>query len=197
VLAVRIEAAREAFWFCCAKPVPFEPGREGEREAEALALDTAVTDLAAGDSIPPILGGDFDATPEAASMRFLTGLQSLEGRSTLWWDAWAVAGDGSPGYTWSSDNPYVALLAAAIFGQPVHHRRIDYILVGSPFRWRPRVVVRSCRVVLTETGGDAPSDHYGVMADLELNGVAIGRGEGLGAWTEAASFLWPGSGENR
>ena len=85
VLAVRIEASDDAFWFCCAKAVLFEPGREGEREAEALALDMALVDLAAGDSIPPILAGDFDATPEAASMRFLAGLQSLEGRSTLWW----------------------------------------------------------------------------------------------------------------
>lgn len=197
VLAVRIEAGDDTFWFCCAKPVPFEPGREGEREAEALALDTALVDLAAGDSIPPILAGDFDATPEAASMRFLTGLQSLQGRSTLWWDAWTTAGDGSPGHTWSSDNPYVAPFAAAIFAQPLHHRRIDYVLIGSPFRWRPRVVVRSCRVVLTEMGGDAPSDHYGVMADLELNGVVVGRGEGLAAWTDAANHLWPEPGENR
>jgi endonuclease/exonuclease/phosphatase family metal-dependent hydrolase len=197
VLAVRIDAGDHGFWFCCAKPVPFEPGREGEREAEALALDAALVDLAADDRIPPILAGDFDATPEAASMRFLTGLQSLEGRSALWWDAWTVAGDGSPGHTWSSNNPYVAPFAAAIFGQPVHHRRIDYILIGSPFRWRPRIVVRSCQVVLTEVGGDAPSDHYGVMADLELNGVAVGHGEGLVTWTEAANYLWPGPGANR
>jgi len=197
VLAARLGAGGEAWWFCCAKPVPFEPGREGEREVEALALDAALADLAAGDRIPPILAGDFDATPDAASMRFLTGLQSLQGRSTLWWDAWTVAGDGSPGHTWSSDNPYVAPFAAAVFAQPVHHRRIDYILVGSPFRWRPRVVVRSCKVVLTEVGGAAPSDHYGVMADLELNGVAIGRGQGLGTWTEAANHLWSGPGEDR
>jgi hypothetical protein len=75
--------------------------------------------------------------------------------------------------------------------------RLPGPLVCAPFRWRPRVVVRSCKVVLTEVGGDAPSDHYGVMADLELNGVAIGRGEGLGTWTEAANRLWPRPGEDR
>ena len=89
-------------------------------------------------------------------MRFLTGMQSLQGRSALWWDAWTAAGNQAPGATWSSDNPYVALFAAAIFGQPIHHRRIDYILIGSPFRWQPRVVVRSCQVVLTEWAGRRP-----------------------------------------
>ena len=191
-LAVRIQAGNDAFWFCCAKPMPWEPGCEGEREAEALALDAALAGLAASDTLPPILAGDFDATPDAASMRFLTGLQSLAGRSTFWLDAWTVVGDGSPGYTWSSDNPNVAPFAAAVLGQPVHHRRIDYLLVGSPFRWRPRIVVRSCRVVLTEAGSDAPSDHYGVLADLAPNGVVIGGGEGLKAWTAAAAALWPG-----
>jgi endonuclease/exonuclease/phosphatase family metal-dependent hydrolase len=191
VLAVRVGSGEGAWWFCCAKPVPFEPGREGEREAEALALDAAVAELAAGDSVPPIVAGDFDATPEAASMRFLTGLQSLHGRSTLWWDAWTAAGNGAPGATWSSDNPYVAPFAAGIFGQPIHHRRIDYVLIGSPFRWQPRVVVRSCRVVLTEVGGDAPSDHYGVMADLAMNGVVGGSEVGLKAWAATARLLWP------
>jgi len=107
-------------------------------------------------------------------------------------DAGSGNSNGSPGYTWSSDNPNVAPFAAAVLGQPVHHRRIDYLLVGSPFRWWPRIVVRSCRVVLTEAGSDAPSDHYGVLADLAPNGVVIGGGEGLKAWTAAAAALWPG-----
>jgi len=68
--------------------------------------------------VPPLLAGDFDATPDNSSIRFLTGLQSLEGVSTYWLDAFAVAGDGSPGYTWSTDNPYAAPLATAVFAQP-------------------------------------------------------------------------------
>lgn len=112
------------------------------------------------------IGGDFDATPDAASIRFLTGLQSLDGMSTHWVNAFAVAGDGSPGYTWSTDNPYVS--AAKTFAEPAHRRRIDYVFIGSPFKWRPRIVVRSSAVVLKEQGDVAPSDHYGVLADLDI-----------------------------
>jgi endonuclease/exonuclease/phosphatase family metal-dependent hydrolase len=190
-VAARIAAAGEEFWFCSAVPMPGWPHQEGGREDEVVVLDAALAELAAGDTIPPILAGDFDATPEAASIRFLTGLQSLQGRSTAWYDAWTTAGDGSPGHTWSSANPYVAPFAAAVFAQPVHHRRIDYVFVGSPFVWSPRVVVRSCEVVLTGTPDAAPSDHYGVLADLEIDGIALGGGRGLDTWSETEALLWP------
>jgi hypothetical protein len=74
----------------------------------------------------------------------------------------------------------------------VHHRRIDYVFVGSPFRWRPRVVIRSCAVVLTGTADAAPSDHYGVLADLDLDGVTLGDGRGLETWAEVERALWRG-----
>jgi len=189
-LAVRIGSGYGSFWFCCAVPMPGWPGLEGQREDEAVALDEALVELAAGDELPPVLAGDFDATPDSASIRFLTGLQSLHGRSTVWYDAWAIAGDGSPGYTWASDNPYVAPFAAAVFAQPVHHRRIDYLFVGSPFRWRPRVAIRSCQVVLIGGPQAAPSDHYGVLADLDLDGIALGAGRGLDTWAETETMLW-------
>jgi endonuclease/exonuclease/phosphatase family metal-dependent hydrolase len=192
-LAVRIGSGHGPFWFCCAVPMPGWPGREGQREDEAVALDEALVELAAGDELPPVLAGDFDATPDSASIRFLTGLQSLQGRSTVWYDAWAVAGDGSPGHTWTSDNPYVAPFAAAVFAQPVHHRRIDYVFVGSPLRWRPRVAIRSCQVVLTGEPQAAPSDHYGVLADLDLDGITLGGGRGLRTWAETEATLWPPS----
>ena len=189
-LAVRLDAGGEGFWFCNAVPMRPWPGQEGQREAEVVALDAALTALADGDTRPPVLAGDFDATPDAASIRFLTGLQSLHGHDTAWYDAWAVAGDGSPGHTWSSDSPYVAPFAAAVFAQPVHHRRIDYVFVGSPFRWRPRVVVRSCEVVCRGTADAAPSDHWGVFADLDLDGVSLGGGRGLETWSDVESSLW-------
>ncbi|MCU1613906.1 MAG: putative secreted protein [Frankiales bacterium] len=190
-VAARIDSGGDPFWFCSAVPMPIWPHQEGGREDEVVALDAALTELADGDALPPILAGDFDATPDAASVRFLTGLQSLQGRSTAWTDAFAVAGNGTPGWTWTSKNPYAAPFAAAVFAQPIHHRRIDYVFIGSPFRWRPRVVVRSCRVALTGTPEAAPSDHYGVLADLEFDGVPLGGGRGLAAWHETAAALWP------
>jgi endonuclease/exonuclease/phosphatase family metal-dependent hydrolase len=196
-LAAMTEVDGERLWVCCACPMSWKPGREIERENEVVALDEALSELADGHPLPPIIAGDFDATPDAASIRFLTGLQSLQGRSTTWTDAWAVAGDGSAGYTWSSDNPYVAPFSAALLGQPEHHRRIDYIFVGSPFRWSPRVVVRDCRVVLKETASEAPSDHYGVVADLSLDGVVLAGGTGEERWDGAAGLLWGQEGEGR
>jgi endonuclease/exonuclease/phosphatase family metal-dependent hydrolase len=190
-IAAPVTIGDQRFWFCSAVPLGWWPNQEGQREDECVALDEWLTDLAKDDDIPPILAGDFDATPDAASIRFLAGLQSLQGRSTHWVDTFAVAGDGSPGYTWSSDNPYVRPFAAATFAQPEHHRRIDYVFIGSPFKWKPRVVVRSAAVVLTERGDAAPSDHYGVMADLALDGVVVARGQGGAGWAEAEPILWP------
>jgi endonuclease/exonuclease/phosphatase family metal-dependent hydrolase len=183
-IAARVRVGEEGFWFCCAVPLSWLPGYEGEREDECVVLDRWLCDLAASDTIPPILAGDFDATPDAASIRFLSGQQSLQGRSTYWADAFALAGDGSPGHTWTSDSPYVQPFAEAVFGEPIHRRRIDYVFVGSPIRWRPRIVIRAARVVGTYDGRGAPSDHYGVLADLELDGARLGRGRGLDAWDE-------------
>jgi endonuclease/exonuclease/phosphatase family metal-dependent hydrolase len=188
-IAARIPAGDDGFWFCSAVPLSWLPGFEGEREDECVALDEWLCELASGDTIPPILAGDFDATPDAASIRFLTGLQSLQGRSTYWADAFALAGDGSPGFTWSTDSPYVRPFAEAVFGEPDHHRRIDYVFVGSPIRWKPRLVIRSANVVGRFEGGGAPSDHYGVLADIELDGDRIGGGRGLDAWDETKLSL--------
>jgi endonuclease/exonuclease/phosphatase family metal-dependent hydrolase len=190
-VAARVEVDGERFWVCSAVPMGGWPHQEAQREDEVVVLDRVLTELAAGDSVPPVLAGDFDATQDAASIRFLSGLQSLQGGSTHWRDAWATTGDGSPGYTWSSDNPYVAPFAEAVFSEPVHHRRIDYVFVGSAFVWRPRVLIRSCAVVLKGTADAAPSDHWGVLAELDLDGIRLGGGRGLETWEETAEQLWP------
>lgn len=167
-VASRMTIGDDQLWFCSACPLGWWQTQEVQREDECVALDEWLTDLAGGDELPPIIAGDFDATPDAASIRFLTGLQSLHGRSTHWLDAFAIAGNGSPGYTWSSDNPFMAPSAIPNFADPNHHRRIDYVFVGSPFKWTRPIVVRSASVVLKESGAVAPSDHYGVLADLDL-----------------------------
>lgn len=191
-LAARIRMGEHRLWFCSTVPMSWKPGFESEREDECVALDAWLTELAASETAPPILAGDFDATPDAASIRFLTGLQSLHGRSTYWLDAFAVAGDGSAGYTWSSDNPYVAPFTTAVFAQPQHRRRIDYIFVGSPFTWQPRILIRSAAVVMQGDVRAAPSDHFAVMADLQLDAVSLGAGQGMQTWSGAKEWLWRG-----
>jgi endonuclease/exonuclease/phosphatase family metal-dependent hydrolase len=141
---------------------------EAARERQALAL----TDLDARHrrDLPTIIGGDLNAEPDASSIRYLTGRQSLAGRSTLYHDTWAVAGDG-PGWTWSVDNPNAREVIDQIVGQPNHRRRIDYVLVGS---WHAHPGAH-CRVTSAELAFDRPvdgvwpSDHFGVVADVEIS----------------------------
>jgi endonuclease/exonuclease/phosphatase family metal-dependent hydrolase len=140
---------------------------EAARERQAVAI----TDLdeRRRTDLPSIIAGDFNATPDAACMRYFTGLQSLGGRSVYYHDAWAVAGEG-PGYTWTGDNPNTVPTIEAMAGPHEHHRRIGYVLVGGP-QAHPRA---TCRVVEARLAFDKsddgvwPSDHFGVVADLEI-----------------------------
>jgi len=77
----------------------WRPSAEAARERQAVAI--ADLDARHRCDLPTIIAGDFNAGPDAASIRYLTGRQSLEGRGVLYRDAWAIAGQG-PGYTWSS-----------------------------------------------------------------------------------------------
>jgi len=131
------------------------------RERQVLALARLVEEWAREGDLPPIVTGDLNADPEATEIRFLKGLASLAGRSVYLQDAWAVAGDGSPGFTWDNRNPY----AATMF-EPT--RRIDYVLVGLPDP-SGRGWVESARVVLDQSrDGVFPSDHFGVVADVRM-----------------------------
>lgn len=140
---------------------------ESARERQVVAL----TDLDARHrgALPTIIAGDFNATPDASSIRYLTGLQSLGGRSVHYHDAWAVAGEG-PGYTWAADNPNAQSVIEQIVRQPNHRRRVDYVFVGS---WHAHPKAH-CRIQATRLAFDQPSegiwasDHFGVVVDLEI-----------------------------
>jgi endonuclease/exonuclease/phosphatase family metal-dependent hydrolase len=121
--------------------------------------------------LPAIVGGDLNAAPDSAEIRFLTGRQSLEGTSTYFQDAWAVAGDGSAGHTWDDANPFAARLH-------LHPQRVDYVMVGDHFPFNApstpgadpgtgtgRVV--GCEIVgRAPITGTPPSDHHGVLATI-------------------------------
>jgi endonuclease/exonuclease/phosphatase family metal-dependent hydrolase len=165
---VRVASPQGPLLFVCNKP-SWELNREYERELQALALSELVARHADPQGLPPIVAGDFDATPESAGIRFLTGKQSLAGQSTHFRDAWAEAGDGTDGYTWSSENPGVAEMIARRFHQSRHVRRIDYILLGSFHDYARPAHIAECRVVLNEpVDGVYASDHYGLFAEIEV-----------------------------
>lgn len=104
-------------------------------------------------SYPPILCGDLNAAPDSDEIRMLTGRTTVPVPKLVFHDAWEVAGDGGPGFTWANENAYAALDL-----EP--SRRIDYVLVGWPKAGGAGHVV-SCRV-----DGRTGSDHYAVVAEL-------------------------------
>lgn len=140
---------------------------ESARERQAVAL--ADLDARHRGPLPTIIAGDFNATPEAASIRYLKGLQSIAGRSVHYHDAWSVAGEG-PGYTWNVDNPNGRSEMDAIIRQPNHRRRIDYVFVGSWYA-HPKA---HCYIESAKLEFDRPidgiwvSDHYGVSVNLDI-----------------------------
>ena len=140
---------------------------EAARERQALAI----TDLDARHrtSLPTIIAGDFNAAPDAASIRYLTGRQSIAGRSVHYHDAWEIAGQG-PGHTWTVENPNARGEIEQIVRQPRHRRRLDYVFIGS-WHAHPRAHchVRAAALAFDQpTDGLWPSDHFGVVVDVEI-----------------------------
>jgi endonuclease/exonuclease/phosphatase family metal-dependent hydrolase len=139
--------------------------RHGEvRERQVQAVCDLVLRRRPRGGFPPILVGDFNAEPESAEIRYVTGLQSLGGRSVAFLDAWRTVGTGS-GITWSNQNPY-----ARANLEP--DRRIDYVFTGFPQRSGVGQLL-GCRVVCNdEQDGVWPSDHFGVYAELRSEPLA-------------------------
>jgi len=152
------------------------------REREVVALTEI--DERHRRALPTVIAGDLNSLPNSSSIRYLTGLQSLGGKSVFFHDAWAVAGEG-PGYTWASDNPLASSLMDVIVRQPGGLRyRIDYVLVGSVqfgAHRGSRCRIEQASLAFHEpVDGIWPSDHFGVLVDAELGqdpeaGAALDR----------------------
>jgi len=138
------------------------------RERQVVALGDLVLRRQPRGGFPPLLVGDFNAEPESSEIRYVSGLQSLEGKALYLRDAWAYAGDRGPGITWSNRNPY-----ARPWLEP--DRRIDYVFVGKP-RTDGLGNIESCRVVCDdEQDGVWPSDHFGVFCELRSEPLESSR----------------------
>ena len=106
-----------------------------------------------------IVFGDFNAGPEADEMRTLTGQSDTAAPGLVFYDAWEIAGDDSPGYTWSNSNP---LAAVGLYP----NRRIDYILSAWPRAHGVGHPTHCERLGVVPPDQPQLSDHYGVLADL-------------------------------
>lgn len=94
---------------------------------------------------PPgsVIMGDLNAEPDSPEIALLGGFT----------DAWARAGDGGAGETFSRTNDY-----ARAGGAP--SRRIDYIFTAG-------VPVRAALAFQRPSGGVWASDHFGLVADID------------------------------
>jgi endonuclease/exonuclease/phosphatase family metal-dependent hydrolase len=140
----------------------WEMGYEREREHQALIAARFAEDYVERHQAHVILAGDFDAVPDAASIRFLRGRQSLEGQSVCYRDAWDSAHPDEAGHTFTPRNPLVRDGETA-WDVP---RRIDYVFVRCDDHG-PTLDVRACERLFDEPrDGVWASDHFGVLAEL-------------------------------
>lgn len=133
------------------------------REQQVQVIGEKILSNRTRDTLPAILCGDFNAEPDSTEMRYLRGLHSLGGRSLFLLDAWAIAGGGGDGYTFTRQTPYRHYRQA--------DQRFDYIYVERAESDRIRIA--HCGLVCNvPRQGLYPSDHMGLFMELSLPGDA-------------------------
>lgn len=131
----------------------WKPQQEAEREQQAVQAARRLEQLTGH----IIVAGDFDADPDAASLRFWTGRQSLHGVSVCYRDAWERTHPDEPAPTFTPDeNPLVA-------DPDWPFRQIDHLLVRCGEHGGPTLPIRACRRIFDAAPA---SDHYGLLAQL-------------------------------
>jgi endonuclease/exonuclease/phosphatase family metal-dependent hydrolase len=138
---------------------------EHERERQGVLTARAVEEIVERTGQHVVLGGDFDAMPQAASIRFWRGLQSLAGTSVAYRDAWELTHDAEPGHTFA---PSITPIVTPRWRADLD-RRIDYLLIRCGEGGGPTLRVTRCaRTFTTPVDGVWGSDHFGVVADLDI-----------------------------
>ncbi|MEU4191662.1 endonuclease/exonuclease/phosphatase family protein [Kribbella sp. NPDC026611] len=138
---------------------------EAERERQTVAVARFIEGLVGDSRVPVVVAGDMDATPDAASIRFWIGKQSLDGTSVCYRDCWTTRNPQSPGHTFTPENQLTTTAEIGDWELELG-RRIDYILVRCSDHG-PCLDVVDCRRLFDKpSGGTWPSDHFGVGAVL-------------------------------
>lgn len=157
VLAAAVDGERGRIqFFAVMLDYPLDASRVRQEQVQQLAQLISETTRRRH---PVVVCGDFNAGPDSDEIRMLTGRSAPAAPGVVFYDAWEIAGDETPGNTWSNRNP---LAAVAMYPD----RRFDYVLsawprlgaVGHPTNCQLLGVVPSDQLQL--------SDHYGVLADL-------------------------------
>jgi endonuclease/exonuclease/phosphatase family metal-dependent hydrolase len=118
---------------------------ERERELQALAAARHIEELVARQPRHVVFAGDFTADPDAASVRLLTGRQSLDGTSVCYRDAWEAVNPDDRGETFTPRNPLVDDWDWPFL-------RLDYILVRCGEHGGPTLEIASCERIFRRAG---------------------------------------------
>jgi endonuclease/exonuclease/phosphatase family metal-dependent hydrolase len=136
------------------------PWDSAARCAQVRALVERLAALDVRDH-PVVVAGDLNAEPDSDEVRLLCGHKTAPAREGfVLVDAWRYAPSDALGWTWDRANPHV--LATM---EP--SSRIDYVLVGPPRSGRRGAVLSARRIGAEPVEGVWPSDHAGVLAELE------------------------------
>jgi exonuclease III len=139
---------------------------EYERGRQAVLTAGFVEEIVERTGQQVVVAGDFDAMPDAASVRFWRGVEALDGTSVAYRDAWQLTHGDEPGPTFA---PSVMPLITERWQNDLD-RRIDYILIRCTGGGGPGMRVTHCaRTLDLPIDGVWGSDHFGVTADIELS----------------------------
>jgi endonuclease/exonuclease/phosphatase family metal-dependent hydrolase len=119
------------------------------RENGIALIWRKISERRAALALPAVLTGDFNVTPDNPVIRFMRGLQELDGERAQMTDAYTAL-EGAPGATYHG-------FRGGSEGEP-----IDYIFVT------PDVRVLHTAIDRRTIDGGYPSDHYPVIARIRL-----------------------------
>ena len=104
-LAISIEGERgQIQFFAVMLDYPLDASRLRQEQVGQLAQLISETTRK---RYPIVLCGDFNVGPDSDEIRILTGRSATAAPGLVFYDAWEVAGDGTPGYTWSNLIPWL------------------------------------------------------------------------------------------
>lgn len=137
----------------------YQVDHDHERELQTVLAARHIEGIIAQRDMHVLLSGDLDAEPDAASIRFLAGKQSLDGLSVCYRNAWdSTHPDNSVG-------TFVASNSLAPDDSPFE--AIDHIFVRCGQHGAPTLGIAACELAFDEPiDGVWASDHFGLVADL-------------------------------
>lgn len=137
----------------------FQVDHELERELQTALAARAIEHRIAERPSHVLLAGDLDAEPEAASLRFLAGRQSLEGLSVCYRNAWDAVRPADPCRTYVPENPLAP--------DDWPFQCIDHIFIRCGPHGGPTLRIAGCDLAFdAPVDGVWASDHIGLVADF-------------------------------